>query len=179
MWALSYPGRIFQLPPMSLSPLRPDMPQPLQPFVTIAHTLLDLEVRYFTPIAALDQLLTHTSARAVNAAKADYHFYPYVNFLDDEDHLEFVEQAKTGDMLYPDQSATLVIACRLNGAGTDGQRLRLTGPGIQTVNELTVAGIPSHFWTLRAEMIHYPLGVDLILVDDQQVAGLPRTTVLA
>lgn len=178
MWALSYPGRLFPLPPMSPSPLHDEIPDPLQPFITIAHTLLDLEVSYFTPIAALDQLLAHTSARAVKADRADYHFYPYLNFLDDEEHLEFVEQAKTGDMLYPDQSATLVIACRLNPAGGNGQQLRLTGPGIQTANELTVAGIPPHFWTLRAEMIHYPLGVDIIFVDGRQVAGLPRTTVI-
>ncbi len=179
MWAFSYPGRIYTLPPMASIPLPEGIPEPLQPLMTIGHTLLDLEVSYFTPIAALDQLLAHTAARSVTVNTADYHFYPYRNFFEDEAHLALVAQAKTGDMLYPDRSATLIIACRLGDEMVDGQRLRLTGPGIQTVNELTVAGIPPHFWALRAELIHYPLGFDLILVDDRQVVGLPRTTVIA
>lgn len=174
MWALSYPGRIYTLPALSHSPLHDEIAPPLQPFVAVAHTLLDLEVSYFTPVVALDQLLSNTSARRATAAAADYHFYPYLNFFDADEHLAYMRQAKTGTMLYPDQSATLVVACQLG----DGDHLRLTGPGIQTENELSVTGIPSMFWTLRAEMIAYPLGIDLILVDGQQVAGLPRTTAI-
>ncbi len=172
MWALSYPGRIYSLPAAVPSILVEAAPASLQPFVTIGQTLLDLEVSYFTPVTALDHYLAQTLAQPAKPTTAHYHFYPYRNFFDDTAHLSYLQQAAVGTLLYPDESATLVVACGL-GSGTP---LQLHGPGIQTTTTLAVTGLPTHFWQVRAERIDYPLGLDLILVDGHQVAALPRTT---
>ncbi|MEZ4617500.1 MAG: phosphonate C-P lyase system protein PhnH [Caldilineaceae bacterium] len=175
MWALSYPGKSYGLPlAHSVQDDHRQTSQPLQPFVAIAQTLLDLEVSYFTPVSDLDPYLTQTLAQPATVDKADYHFYPYRNFLDDPAHLQFVAEAKFGTLLYPDQSATVILACRIGS----GQRLCLSGPGIHTTTELMVDGIPAAFWSLRAARIYYPLGIDLLLVDGPQIVGMPRTTVI-
>ena len=54
--------------------------------------------------------------------------------------------------------------------------MQLAGPGIQHKSDLCVEHLPREFWRLRADKIHYPLGIDIFLVDGKQVVGLPRTT---
>ena len=56
MWALSYPGRVYDLPTHA--------PDEIALFSQIGHSLLDLETTYFTPNPALAPLLKHTAARA-------------------------------------------------------------------------------------------------------------------
>lgn len=57
-----------------------------------------------------------------------------------------------------------------------GQRLRLTGPGIETVAEIALDGIASGFWAFRATLCRYPAGFDLFLISGAKVIGLPRST---
>jgi alpha-D-ribose 1-methylphosphonate 5-triphosphate synthase subunit PhnH len=85
-----------------------------------------------------------------------------------------VGEAQVGTLLYPDQAATIVVGCKL-GVGTS---MRLRGPGIAGVTTLSIGGLPSAFWQLRAERIVYPLGWDLFLLDGDLVAGLPRSTLI-
>lgn len=164
MWALSYPGRSHALP----API----PDNEAACLAIASALLDLETSFFTPDKALADQLIRTGAQPQSAADAAYHFYPSVESFQDASTLQTVQQARVGSYLYPDHSATLVIACRLGS----GPLLRLTGPGVVGEAELRVEGLPFAFWRLRAEQLRYPLGFDLFLVDGEQVVGLPRTT---
>lgn len=159
MWALSYPGRVYTLPFTGT-----------EAFLAIADTVLDLETSYFTADAALDTALARSGARRLSPEIAAYHFYPTV----DQAMLTTIEQASTGSLLYPDQSATLFIGCKL-GTGTT---FTLTGPGIPpaTPQRLLVDALPATFWPLRASANRYPLGWDIYLIDDTQVVGLPRTT---
>jgi alpha-D-ribose 1-methylphosphonate 5-triphosphate synthase subunit PhnH len=172
MWALSYPGRQFSLPGQSAHA------SPAATFnncVAIAHTLLDLETTFFTPDAQLANALVRTGARQIGAESAAYHFYPTLETLQDATALlTHAGAASVGTLLYPDQAATLVVACKL---GT-GASLRLCGPGINGEREVRVGGLPASFWHLRAERVIYPLGWDLFLLDGDQVVGLPRTTIL-
>jgi alpha-D-ribose 1-methylphosphonate 5-triphosphate synthase subunit PhnH len=155
MWSLSYPGRVYTIPDAN-------------PFMAIAHTLLDLETTFFTLDVDLAGQLAATGARGLPVDEAAYHFYPVLNDLDT------VRQASVGTMLFPDRAATLVIGCRLES----GQSLRLSGPGVDGQRAVQVGGLPAAFWSLRQKVNQYPLGWDIYLIDGQRVIGLPRTTMV-
>ena len=79
-----------------------------------------------------------------------------------------------GEEQYPDRSATLILQVR---SLTEGQSFRLSGPGIETTHDISVAGLPTRFiadW--RINHARYPTGVDVLLVAGQTVVGLPRST---
>lgn len=156
MWALSYPGRVHQLPTGA------------DAFALIAETLLDLETSYYTLNESLQSLLVGTGAHARQVAEAAYHFYQQVK---DSDMLT-IRQASVGTMLYPDTSATLIIGCTLN----TGAEFVLTGPGVNGQQAVQIGGIPDAFWDLRETACKYPLGWDIYFVDGHQVVGLPRST---
>ncbi|MDP1731960.1 MAG: phosphonate C-P lyase system protein PhnH [Devosia sp.] len=78
---------------------------------------------------------------------------------------------------YPDRSTTLVLA--LPGL-MDGAALRVTGPGIKGEAMIAPLGLSGDFIAQWAEnRTHFPRGIDLMLVADGQVIGLPRTTRIA
>ncbi len=158
MHALSFPGRLYALPQVDDK----------DPFEIIADALLDLETTFYTPVAPLADYLSSTGANATPPAAADYHFYPWL----DADALPKIQAASIGTQQYPDQGATLIIGM----GGDDETSFTLTGPGIQTTEDLTVRGIPAGFWDVRAKRLKYPLGWDVFFVGGDGVAGLPRTT---
>jgi alpha-D-ribose 1-methylphosphonate 5-triphosphate synthase subunit PhnH len=156
MWALSYPGRIHELPDAD------------EPFARIAETLLDLETSYYTPDTALQTVLVHSGAKSLPVETAAYHFYPALLAL----HLPALRQASVGTMLYPDDGATLIIGAALG----EGARFVLQGPGVNGQQSLQVDGLPDAFWELRETACRYPLGWDIFLLDGRRVVGLPRST---
>ena len=172
MWALSYPGRRYGLPGYNANA---SSAATFNSCITIGNTLLDLETTFFTPDAQFAHVLTRTGARGVSAASAAYHFYPNLPTLQQTtEMLAFVAEASVGTLLYPDQAATLIIGCKL-GAGLS---MRWRGPGLLGESALVVGGLPASFWRLREERVIYPLGWDLLLLDGDQVVGLPRTTTI-
>ncbi len=158
MGSLSYPGRIY------------DLYDGVSAFYAISETLLDIETSFYTPDVSLITHLSKNGAQSLSPDRASYHFYPSLN----SDMLDTVKEANIGTLMYPDQSATIIIGVTL---GT-GQSLSLTGPGINqsTPTRFSVAGIPLEFWTLRKKAIRYPRGWDIYLVDNKRIIGLPRTT---
>lgn len=167
--ALSNPGRLFILPGTAHSTH--------QTCQQIGFTLLDLETSFFTLDAELAGALAQTGARLLAASSAAYLFFPdsaTFTTAAAAQTLAYIEQAAVGTTVDPDDGATLIIAC---GLGT-GQRLHLHGPGIASHTELSVGHLPLAFWQVRAAKLHYPLGIDLFLIDGGQVVGLPRTTVV-
>ncbi|MBI1282690.1 MAG: phosphonate C-P lyase system protein PhnH [Anaerolineaceae bacterium] len=156
MWALSYPGRVHQLPVGANA------------FALIAETLLDLETSYFSPDESLQSILASTGAHARPPAEAAYHFYEQISDVS----LSDIRQASVGTMLYPDTAATLIIASTLNS----GREFDLSGPGVNGQQAIQVGGLPDALWQLRDTACKYPLGWDVFLVDGHQVLGLPRST---
>lgn len=72
--------------------------------------------------------------------------------------------------------ASLVFAA-VDSVGTGDLTLRLTGPGIDGSTDVAVGGIDREAIGARDELIDYPLGIDLLLIDAAgNVLGLPRTT---
>jgi alpha-D-ribose 1-methylphosphonate 5-triphosphate synthase subunit PhnH len=82
-----------------------------------------------------------------------------------------------GTQDYPDRSTTIVVELpALEG----GDRLVLTGPGIDGAAEIAPAGLPPHLEKMWAENhALYPRGVDLVLTSGRRMLCLPRTTRLA
>ncbi len=88
---------------------------------------------------------------------------------------------------YPDQSTTVIVELGSLTNGSDaspskgGLTLTLSGPGIESQSVLNI-GVASkvfqHFLQRRQEHFAFPLGIDLILVNDESIACLPRTTLV-
>ncbi len=161
MWAFTHPGRVYTL-------LATRNGGGLYLLDTIGETLLDLETSFWTPDGALQERLGATGARCLDPGSAAYLFWPTLPTA----HLVYVEQASIGTMSVPEDAATLVIGCTLGS----GETLRLHGPGIRGERTVQVGGLPGGFWALRERRRRYPLGWDLLLVDDDRVMGVPRST---
>lgn len=159
MWSLSYPGRVHSLPETTLDP-----------WELVAFTLLDLETSYYTPDEHLNARLASTGARALSADRAAYHFYPELTSL------EMIKIASVGNMMFPDEAATLFVGGNLS----EGLTYQLTGPGIDATQSVQIDDIPVTLWDLRVKTLHYPLGWDVFVIDTTskpaRVIGLPRTT---
>ena len=82
-----------------------------------------------------------------------------------------------GTQEYPDRSTTIVLAVP---ALSGGETLVLRGPGIKDHAHISPIGLPADFlaqWTDNRAL--FPRGVDLLLVAEGQVMGLPRSTRIA
>jgi alpha-D-ribose 1-methylphosphonate 5-triphosphate synthase subunit PhnH len=164
--AIAHPGRIVRVPDRLPAP-----PAPLlAPAWATALTLLDFETPLWvdpslTAPAVVDSLRLHCGCPIVEQETARFAL-----LAGSGARLAAFEQ---GTPEYPDRSATLIWQVTSLAAG---RGVRLTGPGIRTSTLLHVEGLPADFWTLWG-MSHrqFPLGVDVILVTDNQLAALPRS----
>ena len=163
MWSLAHPGEAQTLEPK---------PGDVSGLETVAEALLDLETSFYTSSSALEEPIKRTGANATTSNEAEYHFHleitPAVLFQ--------LEHVRLGTPLYPDESASLILACSQDS----GVQLRLTGPGIPQERMVRALGVPLEFWTLRMRKMNFPLGWDVFLVSrvaaGVQVIGIPRST---
>ena len=165
MFALSNPGHIFTLAGSTFTTV--------QSCLQIGRALLDLETSFYSPHLNLIHALKSTGSPFHTASSADYLFFPMPDAFEADMlrvTLDSLNQMKTGTLTYPDQSATLIVACLLG----HGRKLLLSGPGIQDQVDLIVDELPLEFWQLRNQKVNYPLGFDIFLVDGDQSVGLPR-----
>ncbi|QRG69070.1 phosphonate C-P lyase system protein PhnH [Brevibacillus choshinensis] len=144
----------------------------------LALMLLDTEVT-FAVVADGEQqeLVTRlfnqlTYAKSVEIDQADYAFV--LSSAKAEQLEAALEMAKTGELINPHESATIVVEADLV---SQEKGLVLRGPGIETE---TVARVErSGEWLrVRAEKNEeFPLGIDILFVDrEHRLLGLPRTT---
>jgi alpha-D-ribose 1-methylphosphonate 5-triphosphate synthase subunit PhnH len=167
--AMARPGR-----PQDLSEA-PDAPQDLfRSTAGVALTLLDFE----TPVW-LDPALRGGEAQAW------LRFHCGCPFTDDAKAAAFalivdaarmprLESFNPGDARYPDRSTTLLVQVP---SLVGGQSVQLAGPGIEGAVELSPAGVPDDFWTqVDANRAEFQLGVDLLLMDEERVLALPRSS---
>lgn len=160
MWALARPGSVQTLPAPG--------------FTTIAEVLLDRECRVFAQDPALALFVASLGAASAPVTQADHCFLS----LADTGGLALLHQVAVGSALYPDAGATVLAQAEFGPGLTDGQRLRLRGPGIETATEIRLGGLAPGLWPLRAARCHYPAGFDLFLLCGAQVIGLPRSTLI-
>ncbi len=81
-----------------------------------------------------------------------------------------------GNNEYPDRSTTLIVQV---DSLTSGPAYRLTGPGIDGVAVLQATIRQDLFERLAVNAILFPRGIDVVLVHDDAVVAIPRTTRLA
>jgi alpha-D-ribose 1-methylphosphonate 5-triphosphate synthase subunit PhnH len=84
------------------------------------------------------------------------------------------DQFNLGTQEYPDRSTTIVLAVTALSGGTE---LIIRGPGIKGHGHISPIGLPEDFvaqWADNREL--FPRGIDLLLVADGAVLGLPRST---
>lgn len=154
MWALSRPGTVQTLPAPGMAGL--------------AQALVDAECKVFCDDPALTRFVATTGAAPAPAVGADHAFL----LLDSAEGLAHLAQIPVGSALYPDEGATVATFARFG----EGQKLRLTGPGIATFVDIALGGLAPGLWALRAARCCYPAGFDLFVLCGTSVIGLPRST---
>ena len=79
-----------------------------------------------------------------------------------------------GSLECPETGATVILGVTHIGRG---QILAMRGPGIQSAQEVACSGLNPAWLRKRSEWNGaFPLGVDMILFDADQVIAIPRTT---
>jgi len=88
--------------------------------------------------------------------------------------LPALERFALGSADYPDRSTTLIVQVPSLGAGAT---FRLRGPGIDGETRLQATLQPADlFDRLAINAVLFPCGVDVVLVDDDRMVAIPRTT---
>jgi alpha-D-ribose 1-methylphosphonate 5-triphosphate synthase subunit PhnH len=144
----------------------------------VALALFDYETLVWldSPLAesagAVQWLRFHTGAPLTdNPARADFALIADVSGLPD-----FGEFA-LGSPDYPDRSTTLILQVE---SLSSGERLDLSGPGIDGSQEMYAAPLPRNFaGRMAANRDLFPRGVDLLLVTEYAVAAIPRSARIA
>jgi alpha-D-ribose 1-methylphosphonate 5-triphosphate synthase subunit PhnH len=91
--------------------------------------------------------------------------------------LPALDRFALGSNEYPDRSTTLILQVE---SLTQGPILELCGPGIDGTAELRAAIQPVDlFERLAVNAALFPRGIDVVLVHDDTIVAIPRTTRLA
>nr|WP_315170841.1 phosphonate C-P lyase system protein PhnH [uncultured Limnohabitans sp.] len=131
-------------------------------------TLVDREATLADPQNLLNDLTRQRlQARMTGPERAQ--------FIVADGSLSPIFEPSLGTLESPEQSATILLKVTSLGKGACWH---LTGPGIATTQTLAIAGLDPA-WLVRRQVWNegFPLGVDLILMDETRVVALPRTTV--
>jgi alpha-D-ribose 1-methylphosphonate 5-triphosphate synthase subunit PhnH len=94
-------------------------------------------------------------------------------FAHDAENLPPFEAFNLGSAEYPDRATTIVLQVETFGGGTN---FALEGPGIRGRTSCRAGPLPTDIAArLAANRALFPRGVDLMLVTQSAVAGLPRS----
>jgi alpha-D-ribose 1-methylphosphonate 5-triphosphate synthase subunit PhnH len=95
----------------------------------------------------------------------------------DAEMLPALDRFAFGSNEYPDRSTTLILQVE---SLTEGPTIELRGPGIDGTVELKATIQPADlFERLAVNAALFPRGIDVVLVDDDTIVAIPRTTRLA
>lgn len=151
MWALARPGMVRMLPAIGMA--------------QVVDALIDRECAVHCTDPALAVQVQQAGGLNVDACAADHVFATEVA-------KGLLDQLRCGSDLHPDDGATLVAMADFSA----GQKLRLTGPGVDGEEIVTVGGLPTDFWQNRARAMRYPMGFEILLISGQRLLGVPRST---
>ncbi|MEN0001781.1 MAG: phosphonate C-P lyase system protein PhnH [Pseudomonadota bacterium] len=170
MQALARPGSIMAMPDLAAA-----APEPVYPTTAaLLLTLTDADSPVWFDQACDSDAMRGWIAFHTGAPVTDDHGAAMFAVISNPAKLPPLMMFALGSQEYPDRSTTLFV--QVEGFG-HGQRLHLEGPGIDGMGDLEIAGLPDEFAERLAENATlYPRGVDLVLVSDTAIVGLPRTT---
>ncbi|MGO4494900.1 phosphonate C-P lyase system protein PhnH [Paenibacillus sp. 2RAB27] len=143
----------------------------------LAHMLLDTEVT-FKVVSERESKMAHLLSQLTYAKEAELEKADFIFILLDAapgSLLQALEAAKIGDLQDPHRSATIII--ETTSLLAQEIKVRMTGPGIQAETKIEIA-MNEDWLDIRTQRnSEYPLGIDLIFVDDSHhIWALPRTT---
>jgi alpha-D-ribose 1-methylphosphonate 5-triphosphate synthase subunit PhnH len=147
--------------------------------LVLALMLLDTEVSFKifpeqrqNVVSRLFNQLTYS--RELCSEKADLIFI--LEDADSKDFISAVKYAKTGDIVNPHTSATIIIeAISLTEKGG----IILSGPGIPKECRVGIESADNWFTIREEKNKEYPMGIDIIFVGPSyEIMCIPRTTVL-
>src|SRR5262245_21354816 len=170
MDAMARPGSVQRIVPMA------GTPEPMmRGTAAIALTLFDhdtplwLDARMSESSDVLKSLKFHTGAPVIqDSSVASF------ALVADGGLLPPLERFALGSSEYPDRSTTVILQV---DSITAGRSYELQGPGIDGVAALQAAIKPGDlFKRLSINETLFPRGIDLVLVADDAVVAIPRTT---
>lgn len=173
MDAMARPGSVQRIVPMAGTP-GPMM----RGAAAIALTLFDhdtplwLDARMSESSHVVKWLKFHTGAPVIqDSSIASF------ALISDGALLPALERFALGTREYPDRSTTLILQVDSLDAG---RGFELRGPGIDGVATLRASIKPADlFERLRVNEALFPRGIDVVLVADDAVVAIPRTTRVA
>ncbi|MFT6905073.1 MAG: alpha-D-ribose 1-methylphosphonate 5-triphosphate synthase subunit PhnH [Oleiphilaceae bacterium] len=166
--AMARPGS-FQVLALNGSTLKSDVLE--DAYIAVLASLLDNSVTVADPNKLISQDYSALlQAKRVDSDQADF-------IMCRGDLLPDFEP-KLGTLPSPELSATIILNVeKIDDCQQGDLNLRLTGPGINGQKNCAISGLDLSWLGAREEWISsFPLGVDLLLVDDTKVMALPRTT---
>jgi alpha-D-ribose 1-methylphosphonate 5-triphosphate synthase subunit PhnH len=160
--ALARPGTIHSL--QGATPPAPLSPAAAAVLLTLCDATTPLHLAGAHDCAGVRGWVTfHCAAPLVAADQAMFAFGSW-------DALHPVSRFAIGQSDYPDRAATLIV--EMDGLAPEGARLR--GPGIETHIFLNLPETAA----FRANRALFPLGFDCLFTAGDQIAGLPRSTIV-
>lgn len=170
MDAMARPGSVQRIVPMAGAP-----ETMMRGTAAIALTLFDhdtplwLDTRMSESSDVVKWLKFHTGAPVVrDSSVASF------ALISDGALLPALERFALGTSEYPDRSTTVIV--QVESLDT-GRSFELRGPGIDGVATLQAAIKPADlFERLRVNEALFPRGIDVVLVADDAVVAIPRTT---
>ncbi len=168
--AMARPGKIMVLPRPELYP-----PAGITSYAAgAAFTLLDGETTFaLLPDSDLPRqyICLNSGSRVEELSRAQF------IILDGWVDFPALAGLCRGDLLFPERGATLIIMVDAIAEEGGGLRLTLRGPGVDGVRTLAIKGLcPANMHRVRELNREFPLGVDLILTDQNgTLAALPRS----
>ncbi len=148
----------------------------------VALTLLDEYTKFAAAYKNKESVERYikwnTRALIENIPHADYIFADAS--VNKSEITAIFDEAKKGNLVQPDDSATLIIEVDKieEGQGNDTLSVKAKGPGIEHRNICSIKGLSPLWLAKRNEIIsEFPMGIDMILVSaDGSLMALPRTT---
>jgi alpha-D-ribose 1-methylphosphonate 5-triphosphate synthase subunit PhnH len=173
MDAMARPGSVHRIVPMAGAPTTM-----MRGTAAIALTLFDhdtplwLDARMSDSSEVTKWLKFHTGAPVVQDSSI-----AAFALISDGALLPVLERFALGTNEYPDRSTTVIIQVESLGRG---RSFELRGPGIDGVAMLQASIRPFDlFERLHFNETLFPRGIDLVLVADDSVVAIPRTTRVA
>ncbi|GAB3300770.1 phosphonate C-P lyase system protein PhnH [Epidermidibacterium keratini] len=161
--AFAHPGRPI---PIDRSPLPATVPAAYLPLLALTDLM--------SPIAALDDnaLISELSivTGAPIGALAEARWVASTSTPDSA----ALRRLNPGTALYPERGA--VLCQQVDGFEPTDRVLELDGPGIAGTARISLDLLDDAVLEARAALVDYPCGIDLLLVSDEAILGIPRTT---
>jgi alpha-D-ribose 1-methylphosphonate 5-triphosphate synthase subunit PhnH len=170
MDAMARPGSVQRIEPIAGTPACM-----MRGTAAIALTLFDhntpiwLDAEMSETLAVAKWLKFHTSAPVItDSSIASF------ALIGDAPGLPALERFSFGSNEYPDRSTTLILQVE---SLTQGPAIELRGPGIDGTTMLRAAIQPPDLLErLAINQPLFPRGIDVVLVHDDAIVAIPRTT---